>query len=85
MGLNCYLRRCVQVAAIHRNYCRVPMLPPRLPLTYKCNVSMTGTALLIRSPTLLQLATAFPSQMDQDSTDDEENTSGVQVSSRSLD
>lgn len=81
MGLNCYLRRCVRVAVFHRSFGAVAMLPRRLPLAYKCNLSMTGSALLIRSPTLMQLVTAFPGLVDQDSTEDEEATSRVQRSS----
>lgn len=85
MGLNCYLRRCVRVAVFHRSFTAVPMLPRRLPLAYKCNVSMTGSALLIRSPTLVQLVTAFPGLLGQDPTEDEESTNRVQRSSRSID
>lgn len=82
MGLNCYMRRFVRVATIHRRFNTLPIHIPRVPLIYKSNLSMTGSTLLIRSPTSLQLSTLIPGLLDTEASEDEDGISRVQERSR---
>lgn len=77
MGLHAYVRLAVRVASTQRCF-SYRVMPVVRTLHYKSTLTLACSSFLISSPSLLQLSSSLPKDLDSaDSSDDEDSASPI--------